>query len=95
MSFANPWWLLVGGSACVALWWVWRRYDVHQRAALAQFIAPQLRAQLTASVSDARIRAKRMLFGASIALLFIALAGPQAGYRWEQMKRRGNDISLC
>jgi Ca-activated chloride channel family protein len=33
-----------------------------------------------------------MLFGASIALLFIALAGPQAGYRWEQMKRRGNDI---
>jgi Ca-activated chloride channel family protein len=48
--------------------------------------------QLTQSISGARIRVKRALFGASIALLFVALAGPQAGYRWEQVKRRGNDI---
>jgi Ca-activated chloride channel family protein len=92
MSFAHPGWLVVGVIACVALGWLWRRYDTRQRAALEQFVAPQLRVQLTQSISGARIRVKRALFGASIALLFVALAGPQAGYRWEQVKRRGNDI---
>jgi Ca-activated chloride channel family protein len=92
MSFANPWWLLVGALACALLWWAWRRYDARQRAALEQFVAPQLRVQLTQSISGPRIRVKRMLFGVSIALLFIAVAGPEAGYHWEQVKRRGNDI---
>ncbi len=92
MIFAHPWWLLVGVIACAALFWVWRRYDARQRMALEQFVAPQLRAQLTQSISGARILVKRASFAASIALLFIALAGPQAGYRWEQVKRRGNDI---
>jgi Ca-activated chloride channel family protein len=72
--------------------WVWRRYDARQRAALEQFVAPQLRTELTRSLSGIRTRVKRALFAASIALLFVALAGPQAGYRWEQVKRRGNDI---
>jgi Ca-activated chloride channel family protein len=92
MNFAHPWWLLAGILACAALLWVWRRHDARQRRALEQFVSPQLRTQLTQSISGARILVKRTFFAASIALLFIALAGPQAGFRWEQVKRRGNDI---
>ena len=92
MIFVHPWWLLAGAMACGAMLWVWRRYDARQRAALEQFVAPQLRARLTHSLSGTRTMVKRALLTASIALLFVALAGPQAGYRWEQVKRRGNDI---
>ncbi len=92
LSFAHPEWLWAGVFACCALLWIWRRYDVRQQAALMQFISPHLREQLTQSISIARRRTKRALFAASVALLCAALAGPQAGYRWEQVKRRGNDI---
>lgn len=92
MNFAHPWWLLAAVLACGAMWSVWRRYDRRQRAALEQFIAPQLRDELTQSVSSTRTLIKRALFAASIALLCAALAAPQAGFRWEQIKRRGNDI---
>jgi Ca-activated chloride channel family protein len=92
MNFGHPWWLLAAVFACGAMWWVWRRHDRRQRAALEQFIAPQLRDQLTQSVSGPRTLIKRALFATSIALLFAAIAAPQAGYQWEQIKRRGNDI---
>jgi Ca-activated chloride channel family protein len=92
MIFAHPWWLLAAIFACSAMWWVWRRYDRRQRAALEQFIAPQLRDELTQSVSGPRTLLKRVLLAVAVAFLFVALAAPQAGYRWEQIKRRGNDI---
>ena len=92
MSFVHPWWLLAGALACGALVAVWRRYDARQRAALERFLAPQLRAALTGSISSSRRVGKRILFAAAIALVFVALAAPQAGFSWEQIKRRGNDI---
>jgi len=92
MSFDQPWWLAAAVIACAAMGWVWHRYDARQRRALERFIAPQLCAALTRSLSRPRTLAKRGMFAVSIALLFVALAGPQLGYRWEQIKRRGNDI---
>jgi Ca-activated chloride channel family protein len=92
MIFAHPWWLLAAVVAFGALLWTWRRYDARQREALEQFVAPQLRAQLTQSISRARMKIKRALFAAAIVLLLVALAEPQAGFRWEQVRRRGNDI---
>ena len=92
MNFAHPWWLLAGVAACGALIWTWRVVDARQRHALEQFIAPQLRAQLTQSISGARTVAKRVLYAAAVGFLFTALAGPQAGFHWEQVTRRGNDI---
>src|ERR1700724_4551033 len=47
---------------------------------------------LTQSVSSARRRAQRLLLLTSVALLFVALAGPLMGYRWEQVSRRGIEI---
>ena len=49
MIFADPWWLLAAPVACLALVWIWHRYDLRQNDALARFIAPRLREQLTAA----------------------------------------------
>jgi Ca-activated chloride channel family protein len=92
VTFAHPAWLLAGLVALGGLLWVSRRYDIRQRAALEQFVSAHLRGDLTRSVSRARTVAKRVLFAASLVLLCIALAEPQAGFRWEQVKRRGHDI---
>ena len=95
MTFAQPLWLLAGFAACLGLIWTWRRYDARQRATLVTFVAEHLRAQLTSSLSTGRRRVKRGLFLAALALLFVALSEPQAGYQWEQVTRRGNDIMFA
>jgi len=38
-------------ATCIVLIAMWRRYDVRQQTALAEFVAPHLRQRLTASVS--------------------------------------------
>jgi Ca-activated chloride channel family protein len=92
VSFVHPAWLVVGLAACLGALWTWRRYDHRQRKALAAFVSPHLVPELTRSMSTTRRRFKRSLFAAAVALLFVALAEPQAGFHWEQVKRRGNDI---
>jgi Ca-activated chloride channel homolog len=92
VSFSSPWWLLTGILAGSLLVWMWRRYDDRQHAALAIFVSAHLRHQLTRSISVTRRRAQRGLFLAALLSLFVALAGPLVGYRWEQISRRGNEI---
>jgi Ca-activated chloride channel family protein len=92
MNFAEPLWLIAGLAAIGVLVWTWMRYDVRQRAALASFASSHLHEQLTASFSTLRRNWQRGLFAGSIALLFVALARPQAGYRWEEVKRKGVEI---
>jgi len=90
--FSHPAWLPAGFIACLCLLWLWHRYDARQHAALTRFISAHLRAQLTQSVSVGRRRVQRGLFLAALALLFVALAGPLVGYRWEQVSRRGIEL---
>jgi Ca-activated chloride channel family protein len=90
--FAHPGWLLAGLAACLGALWTWRGYDARQRKALEAFVSPHLGLELTRSISVTRRRLKRGLFIAAVALLFAALAEPQAGFHWERVKRRGNDI---
>ena len=90
--FSHPAWLAGGVIACMCLLWLWHRYDARQHAALARFVSAHLRGQLTQSVSVGRRRLRRGLTLASLALLFVALAGPLMGYRWEMVNRRGNEI---
>ncbi|MEO6874694.1 MAG: VWA domain-containing protein [Opitutaceae bacterium] len=92
MKFAELFWLLAGLIVCAALIWAWWRYDARQRVALAAFASPHLHEQLTASVSAAARRWRRGLLLAAAALLFVALARPQAGFRWEEVKRRGVEV---
>jgi Ca-activated chloride channel family protein len=92
VKFSHPGWLAVGLAACLLLLWMWRRYDARQHAALARFVSAHLRDALTQSISVTRRRLRRGLFLIALALLFVALAGPLVGYRWEQISRRGNEI---
>ena len=92
MKFSHPWWLPAGALGCLVLIGMWYRYDARQRTALEQFIAAHLRPQLTRSMSIAGRRARRGLYLAAVACLFLALAGPLVGYRWEEITRRGYDI---
>jgi len=92
MKFAEPIWLLAGLIACGALVWTWWRYDARQRVALATFASSHLHAQLTASFSAAKRSWKRGVFLAAVGCLFVALARPQAGFRWENVTRRGIEV---
>ena len=92
MRFTNPGWLLGGLAACLLLAWMWYRYDARQYKSLALFVSANLRHQLTRSLSVGKRRVQRGSFLVAVALLFCALAGPQLGYRWEKINRRGNEI---
>ena len=92
MTFAEPLWLLAGLAACVALVWLYRRFDARQRAALTTFASSHLLGQLTASFSTSRRAFKRVLYVAGVACVFLALARPQWGFRWEETRRKGIDI---
>jgi Ca-activated chloride channel family protein len=83
---------LAGLLTGIVLIGIWRRYDVRQQATLAKFVAPHLRLRLTGSVSRIGRFMQRGLFLASILSLCVALAGPQIGYHWEQISRRGNEV---
>ena len=83
MRFAQPLWLVFGIITCAFVLWRYRRFDLRQRASLAQFAAARLLDRLTSSVSIARRNAKRALFVTGLGLIFLALARPQAGYVWE------------
>ncbi len=92
MKFDNAQWLLAGLLACIALLWAWRRYDARQLESLERFVAARLRVELTRSVSILSRRVHRTLVLLSLAALFVALAGPLVGFRWEQIRHRGNEI---
>ena len=92
MRFTSPFWLPVGFVVCALLVRLWFRVDARQQTALARFVSPHLRKQLTHSISTARRRLQRGLLLTAIALIFVTLAGPQLGYHWEQINRRGNEI---
>jgi Ca-activated chloride channel family protein len=92
VRFSSPLWLPAGLLTVLLLVWLWRLYDARQHAALAKFVSAHLRHQLTRSISPARRRAQRGLFLTAVICLFLALAGPLVGFRWEQVSRRGNEI---
>ena len=92
MQFAQPLWLIAGIAACAALIWQYRRFDLAQRAALAQFAAARLLHKLTTSISTSRRRVKRTLFTLGVGLLFVALARPQAGFVWQETHRKGLEL---
>jgi Ca-activated chloride channel family protein len=93
MSFATPSWLLVGAIVLVLGVLGLRRADRRRRRDLAQFASPEILADLTATLSPRRRRAKRALWLAAAALCFVALAGPERGFDWEETQRRGVDVS--
>ncbi len=95
MKFGASAWLWVGLACCAGLLAVWYWHDARQRAALARFVGLRGMQPSAQSRSVLLRRLQRCLLGAAVALLAIALAGPQWGYRWEVQSSRGNEIAFA
>ena len=95
MNFANPnvlWLLLVIPPAMVAFfWWAGR---ARQRLA-AQFIQARLLPGLTVGLSPARQKIRLASVVLAGVCLLLALARPQWGFDWEEVKQRGLDIVVA
>jgi Ca-activated chloride channel family protein len=95
MSFAHPqilWLLLVFPPALVAFfWWSWRT----RQKLMTQFIGSRLLAGLVAGISPLRQKIRLGCLVMAIVCLIVALARPQWGFTWEEVKQRGVDIVVA
>ena len=95
MTFASPqilWLLLVFPPALLAFfWWSARRREV----LIAQFIQSRLLPGLLSGVSPLRQKIRAGCLIAAVVCLILALARPQAGFDWEEVKQRGLDIIVA
>lgn len=92
LEFAQPAWLAAGLVAGGGLIYAYRHFDRRNRADLESFVSGGLLQQFFAGISRPRRLLKRGCFVAAIVLLFAALARPQLGHEWREVKRKGIDI---
>jgi Ca-activated chloride channel family protein len=95
MSFAHPnilFLLLVFPPGLLGfLWWSARK----RRELMIQFIQTRLLQGLVAGVSPQRQQVRSACLVLSVACLIIALARPQWGFAWQEVKQRGVDIVVA
>jgi Ca-activated chloride channel family protein len=95
MTFANPnmlWLLLAIPPALLAFfWWAGR---TRQRL-LTQFIQARLLSALTVGISARRQKIRVGCLVLAVVCLILALARPQWGFDWQEMKQRGLDIVVA
>lgn len=84
------------------LFWLWALvpagavmvYGIRRRQRiLNRFVKPDLQAVMIPGFSPGRARAALVLLG--LGLSIFALAGPQAGFKWEKTRQRGVDIMIA
>ena len=92
ITFHQPLWIAAGLACAVLFWLLWRHYEQVRAVQIRNFAAEPLIGALTANLSPARRRLKKWLLLGTIMLCFTALARPQYGHRWVDVKHRGIDI---
>ncbi len=92
MQFAQPIWIVTGIAVCLTLFFLLQMLQARRLRALEQFVSPELRNELTRNVSSRRRGSKKILFLLAIFCCFLALARPQYGFKWVEVKRKGIDI---
>lgn len=92
LNFAQPIWIIVGLIVCAGIIGLFIRFDRRREADLAKFIHPRFRARLTEGFAPRMRTLKRVLWLLAVLLVFIAVARPQKGYEWREVKRKGIDI---
>ena len=93
-TFADSLWLLIGVIAFLAVLLFIFLNSLRRKKELEKFAAPKLLTGLTGNVSRSRRHLKNILFVLGIAFLFLALARPQYGERWIEVRRKGIDILI-
>lgn len=95
MSFAHPnilWLLLVFPPGLMAFfWWSGRK----RRELMTRFIRARLLPGLVAGISPQRQKIRSACLVLAVAFLITALARPQWGFTWEEVKQRGIDIVVA
>ncbi len=95
MTFANPsmlWLLLVIPPALLAFfWWAGRK----RQQLLTQFIQARLLPALTVGISARRQKIRLGCLVLAVVGLILALARPQWGFDWQEVKQRGLDIVVA
>ncbi len=95
MRFAHPhllWLLLVFPPALAAFfWWSWRKRQELAR----QFIQARLLPGLISGVSPTRQKLRLAGLMLAVVCLILALARPQWGFTWEEVRQRGLDIVVA
>ncbi len=94
VHFARPIWLIAGALICctvLVLLWI---NAGRQQKRLTRFASEKMWRQLTANVSKTRRRLKTILVLGAILSCFVALARPQYGERWIDVKQKGIDILI-
>jgi len=92
LHFAQPVWIAAGAVACLLVAALWFRFDRRRNADLAKLIHPRFHQKLTEGFSPRLRMLKRALWLAALFLAFLAVARPQKGYEWREVKRKGIDI---
>lgn len=92
LHFAQPIWMLVGLLVCAGLVALFIRFDRRRDADLAKLIHPRFRQRLTEGFSPRLRNFKRGLWILGVWLAFAAIARPQMGFEWHEVKRKGIDI---
>jgi Ca-activated chloride channel homolog len=92
MTFAQPIWILAGLIVCLGILFLLHRLQSARRITLEKFAAAHLVQKLTSNVSPKRQTAKKILLLLALFCCFLALARPQYGFRWQDIKRKGIDI---
>ncbi len=95
MQFAYPIWLAVGLMVCIILAYGFAQFQKRNQAALHRFAAGHLLEKLTESISPGRRMTKRIFIILAVGAIFVALARPQVGFHWEEVKRKGIDILMA
>lgn len=95
MQFAHLIWLIAGLASCMILGFGFYHFQKKGETALRRFAAGHLLEKLTRSVSPGRRRVKRILLILAVASIFTALAQPQIGFKWKEVKRKGIDILMA
>ena len=87
--------LLVWLPLALPLAWALFALLRRRRAALAQLVDPALLGVLAPAWNPARAKSRLVLRVLALALLVLALARPQWGFRWEEVRRKGLDLVVA
>src|SRR5437899_3517291 len=95
MNWGNPnilWFLLVLPVGLIAFFvWSWRKHQL----LMAQFIQARLLPSLTVGISPRRQKTRLASIVLAVIFLILALARPQWGFDWEEVKQKGLDIVVA
>ena len=95
MQFEHAIWLVAGLGACTVLGFAFVHFHRKGQIALQKFASNRLLEKLIQNVSNGRRQVKRVLLLMAVAALFVALARPQVGFEWKEVKRKGIDILMA